>query len=300
MAIPSAAPAAIFALVLLAGCARTPASDAGSAELPTPDPVVAAERAFAEFGYSDGVKTSFLRYSAPDAVVFAPGPVNAQEFFGARPDRDPNAPVQHLIWWPLWAGIAKSGDLGFTTGPYAVDEKRLGHYFTVWKLQPDGNWKWVIDAGVGADPSAEDAQGSPVGFLPTSSASSASPDSAMAEVTAAEAALAEAAASDLTAALEARLAPEARIHSDGPPPAKAPEHYAAALAVRAPAMAFSSPLGGGASNAGDFAWTYGDARWTGDDGAASRGFYVRVWQKRDSGWLIVFDELLPYEGPAEE
>jgi ketosteroid isomerase-like protein len=280
--------AALCALgVSLAACAAEP----------TPAPIVEAERAFAKDGYDFGVKASFLKHSADDAIVLSPGPVNAHESLAQQPDLDPNAPRQHLIWWPLWAGVAKSGDLGFTTGPFAIDDKPIGHYFTVWKKQADGGWKWVFDAGVGADPSAEAPQGSPAGYLPVARSGSASPETAQAEVDALETSIAAAAMTDLVAAYDGHLASDARVHTEGPPPAKGPDDYDSALAVRAKTMSFSY-LGGGASSAGDMVWTYGDARWTADDGE-KRGFYARMWQKRAEGWRIVFDELVPWRGPPE-
>lgn len=277
-------------------CAGLLSACAGEAA-PTPEPIVEAERAFAKDGYDLGFKASFLKHSADDAIVLQPGPVNAQETISQAPDLDPDAPRQHLIWWPLWAGIAKSGDLGFTTGPFAIDEKRIGHYFTVWKKQPDGGWKWVFDAGVGADPAAEQPQGSPAGYLPVAENGSMSPQEASAEVSALETSIAAAAATDLVAAYKDHLAADARVHSEGPPPAKSPADYDGALAARASAMTLSY-LGGGASNAGDMVWTYGGASWE-TDGAPKKGYYARIWQKRAEGWRIVFDELVPWRGPPE-
>ncbi len=282
--------ALLCSALALAACAKAPTAPAS----PTPEAIVAAERAFAQDGYDLGFKVSFLKWSADDAIVFQPGPVNAHETISQAPDLDPSAPRQHLIWWPLWAGIAESGDLGFTTGPAAIDDKRFGHYFTVWKKQSDGSWKWVLDAGAGADPKYEAAQGSPVSYLTTATTGSSSPDAALDEVKAAEAALAEAAAIDQAAALQARLAADGRVHSEGPPPAKSSAHHAAALRARGEAMTFSF-IGGGASQAGDLVWTYGDASWT-KDGAEARGYYVRMWQKRAEGWKIVFDEVFPHRG----
>ena len=70
---------------------------------PDPSAVVAAERAFAADGLAHGIKRSFLAHSAPDAILFAPDPVNARELYADRPDK-PHPP---LVWWPLWAGIAR-------------------------------------------------------------------------------------------------------------------------------------------------------------------------------------------------
>jgi ketosteroid isomerase-like protein len=279
-------PTAAFALLLIGACA---------APAPSPDEVVAAERAFAADEAPLGFKQSFLKHSADDAIVLAPDPVNAHQSLRAQPDDDLAEPRPHLVWWPLYAGIASSGDLGFTTGPYAFDGARRGHYFTVWKRQMNGGWKWVFDGGVGADASGEAAQGSDVAYLPTSREKSASPEAAMAAVAALEDALADAASRDLQSAYGAYLDPDSRLHSAEPPPSKSEGDRGKAFAVR-PETASLSRLGAGVSGAGDLVWTYGSAQWT-EGSEAKKGYYVRVWQKRKAGWRIVFDQLIPPPPP---
>ncbi|MDB5469952.1 MAG: hypothetical protein JWR84_1512, partial [Caulobacter sp.] len=138
---------ALLALALL-----TPLAALAQAPHPA-DQVAAAERAFAADGLAMGVKPSFLKWSTPDAILLLAEPVNVHAFFAGRPDPQPGAPP--LVWWPTWVGIAKSGDLGISTGPVEVGGQRGSHYFTVWKKQaPDakggGGWKWIYDGGVGA------------------------------------------------------------------------------------------------------------------------------------------------------
>jgi ketosteroid isomerase-like protein len=266
------------------------------AAAPTPEPVVAAERAFAADGLALGIKRSFLKHSADDAIILQPDPVNAHEAMGQMPDPEPGAKLPQLVWWPLWAGVARSGDLGFTTGPFHFNDKPIGHYFTVWKKQPDGSWKWIFDGGVDADPVGQPAAGAPVGFLPLASHGSASPQAAAAEVRAAEAELARRAASDLSGAYLAYLAEDGRMHTDGLKPAIGRSAFPAALDTRGAAMEFAF-LGGGASRAGDLVWTYGDARWSAG-GQSRRGHYVRVWQKRGATWRLVFDQIVPYRGKS--
>ncbi|MCA8897633.1 MAG: DUF4440 domain-containing protein [Hyphomonas sp.] len=280
---------AALACALLPACTSPP--DAG----PTAEPIVATERAFAADGYETGVKASFVKYAAPGAMMFAPGPVNVHDYFAGQPDAAPNPDRPHLVWWPLAAGIAASGDLGFTTGPYGLGDKRYGWYFTVWQRQGDGSWKWVLDAGVDADPSAAAPQDSPVAYLPASEETAMSPDAAMAEVKAIEAGMAAAAGTDLAASYEGQLSHDARLHTEGVAPGTAPETWAAALAARPAAMSLA-PMGGGASAAGDMVWTWSEAHWQAD-APPVRGFVVRVWQRRADGWKIVFDELVPWNGP---
>ncbi|WP_312166913.1 DUF4440 domain-containing protein [Phenylobacterium sp.] len=257
-----------------------------------PSAVVAAERAFAADGLALGIKRSFLKHSAPDAILLAPDPVKAHELYAGRPDK-PHPP---LVWWPLWAGIARSGDLGFTTGPTTFGGQENGWYFTVWARQADGGWKWIYDGGAPSAHGNAAPQGSAPAYLAAATGQETTAEAAMAAVRAAETALADRAAADARGAYLAALAPDARIAGSPEVPATTPDAVKAELARRAPAIAFSA-LGGRASQAGDLAWTYGDARWQ-DGPAEHRGHYVRIWQSRADGWRLVFDQILPVAQPA--
>ncbi|MBA4013064.1 MAG: DUF4440 domain-containing protein [Phenylobacterium sp.] len=274
-------------LILAALLVSTPA-------LAQPDPsvVVAAERAFAADGLAHGIKRSFLAHSAPDAILFAPDPIKAHDLYGPRPDK-PHPP---LVWWPLWAGIARSGDLGFTTGPSTFDGKENGWYFTVWARQEGGGWKWIYDGGSPSAHGAAPPQGSAPTYLTPATGPQASAAAAMSAVQAAETTLAKAAASNSAGAYLAILAPDARVTGSPAVPATTPAAVKTELAARPAAIAFS-PLGGRASSGGDLVWTYGDARWT-DGRKDRRGHYVRMWQSRADGWRLVFDQILPVAEPA--
>jgi ketosteroid isomerase-like protein len=200
-----------------------------------------------------------------------------------------------LVWWPLWAGIARSGDLGFTSGPYSVNDKPGAWYFTVWGKQPDGSWKWLIDAGPPSDPAGAAPQGSPVAYARLSARGAGGPAKAMAEVTRAEGALALGAKTDAKAAYLAAVADDARVVGSRSKPPSNRGELEAELSTRAKVIRFS-PLGGSASSAGDLAWTYGLAAWTEAD-RARRGHYVRIWRDDAAGWRLVFDELLPDPEP---
>ncbi len=110
--------ALLFAAALVS--TEAPACPAAS-----PAPVVAAERAFAADAPGLGVGGSFNKWALPDAVVIAQGRAQTvREVYppeAARPADEPR-----LEWWPNWAGIARSGDLGFTTGGVAVNGRAPG------------------------------------------------------------------------------------------------------------------------------------------------------------------------------
>lgn len=254
-------------------------------------PVVAAERAFAADFPALGLAGSFSKWSMPDAVIITGGQArtSAELFADAPQTRQPGEPL--IEWWPVFAGISMSGDLGFTTGPAAQDGNRYGHYFTVWKRQPDGQWRWVYDGGVGADPASQPGPDSEPRLLPVATVGSASPEAAMAEVEEAEAGLAAQAANVKTAHLQ-YLAADGRLYVAPLAPADGPDAFATALDGWPQGMAIGAMEGGGASDAGDMVWTYGPAAWT-RDGQPRHGHYVRIWQKRPEGWRIVLGQLVP-------
>lgn len=272
--------AALFALLAVVA---TPAFAAPV----DPAPVVAAERAFAADGLALGVRDSFLKHAAPDAIVFGPDVQKVHEIF---PKQDPDKGGPPLVWWPLWAGIARSGDLGFTSGPFIYDGKPGGYYFTVWKRQADGGWKWVYDGGPPSNPVGAAPPGSQPVYLPVSTTKGKYPESALADVRKAEAALAAAAKVDMAAAYRAALIPGARVAGSRAAPSNTPEGQAAELATRPRTFDFT-PLGGEVSIAGDLAWTYGDAAWV-RDGQPREGRYVRIWQLGPKGWGLAYDMIL--------
>lgn len=266
---------------------------AGSSLAKTPQaatPVVAAEREFAAYAAEHGWIPAFRAYAAPDGVVIPDGQIrNARAVFNARADTGSRA----LKWWPAIALIARSGDLGFTTGPYTADDsgKIQGQYFTIWQRQPDGRWLWLFDGGTGTEePGAIPREGA-VPELAASANRRISPQAARARIAALEAAHRDA------ASLVPLLAPGARVLR----PARPPASGAAArgdMTIPTAAIAYGPAERSIASKAGDLVFTLGPARWTQPSGEAGTGHYARVWQATPKGWRIVFDELLPAPPPA--
>lgn len=280
-------------LVMLAAPAAAQTSEGMTTDAA---PVVAAERAFAADFPAMGLAGSFSKWSTPDAVIINGGQArtSAELFTGAPTVRQPGEPL--IEWWPVFAGVSMSGDLGFTTGPAAQDGNRYGHYFTVWKRQPDGRWLWVYDGGVGADPAGQPGPDSEPRLLPVATVGSASPEIAMAEVEEAEAGLA-AQASNVKAAYLQYLAADGRLYVAPLVPAEGSAAFATALDGWPQTMAIGAMEGGGSSDAGDMVWTYGPVTWI-QNGVGRHGHYVRIWQKRREGWRIVLAQLIPAPPPA--
>ena len=76
-----------------------------------------------------------------------------------------------LTWTPTDAMMGPSGDMGYTWGHYEGHSKDAngypvttgGRYITMWRREPDGNWKVVLDAGANEPPSSGDCCKLPVG-----------------------------------------------------------------------------------------------------------------------------------------
>jgi hypothetical protein len=112
-----------------------------------PQSVIEAERAFAAAAQTEGQWTAFRANAAPEAVMFAPDQVNAQQWLKDRAD-----PRSAVMWWPARAWLSCDGKTAATTGPWVRNGGKLvGYFTTIWAKQPDGGWKWVLDHGDALD-----------------------------------------------------------------------------------------------------------------------------------------------------
>ncbi len=116
--------------------------------------MVDAERTFARTSKEKGTTASFLAFIADDGILFRPRAVKGKQWLTANPppasDKRP-----WLHWEPSFAFMARSGDMGYTFGPweYRSDIKdaepvAFGHFLTVWAKQADGSWKFAVDLGI--------------------------------------------------------------------------------------------------------------------------------------------------------
>jgi len=76
-----------------------------------------------------------------------------------------------LTWTPTDAMMGPSGDMGYTWGHFEGHSKdasgnpitTTGRYITMWRREPEGNWKVVLDAGANEPPASGDCCKLPVG-----------------------------------------------------------------------------------------------------------------------------------------
>ena len=292
----------LSSLLLLGACASEPAvaPDSGRKEL------FDAERAFAAASTERGIRASFLEYFAPDGIDFRPDPGSMRARMLARPA--PADPLALLLDWSPQAGaVARSGELGFTTGPYSLRNQRdpskatlYGYFFSVWKRE-NGAWRVALDAGVSTPAAAApdslriastDTGASPAWTLPPA----LRPDRGKAGLLAIER---EPRSLDPDAAGAASyfdlLASSVRLLRDDSFAVLGADAVRRTLAAPGRGVRWEA-LGGSAAESDDLGYTYG--RYLRSRGAAeeARGYYVHVWQRDRSGaWRIAAEVLLPAE-----
>jgi ketosteroid isomerase-like protein len=117
--------------------------------------VAAMEDAFCAMAQAQGLHAAFSHFAAPDVAFIDTdprkfrGPAAVQERLG--PDR----PGVALTWSALFTDVSDDGTLGYnygryesrSTGPDGQERVRGGFFLTIWKRQPDGSWKYVMDTG---------------------------------------------------------------------------------------------------------------------------------------------------------
>jgi ketosteroid isomerase-like protein len=260
--------------------------------------IVEHEGKFFQMGQEQGVRAAFLEFLAEDAIVFRPGPVNGRESWGARTESR-----MALIWQPVFAAMARSGDLGYTTGPSEwkknkADEQALGYgqYVSIWKKQKDGSWKVALDVGTENPRPVKPAEPPELSFPTEAIAPQIDRAAAGKRLREAERKYAEAAKSDSTAALLGAATDGIRVYREGVFPGLGKDAAGLMLSVRRGKLAMT-PMGRDISEAGDLAYSYGSYTLTRIE-SAERGHYLQIWRVGDSGWQLALDYQKPL--PPEE
>jgi ketosteroid isomerase-like protein len=262
--------------------------------------LVNSERAFSQTSVQKGVRASFVEFFADDGINFTPHPGNAQENFRQRPA--PTAPQPFTLKWePIYADISQAGDLGFTTGPVVNTDNenkrppRYSYYFSIWKKQPDNNWKVLIDYGTSTPSPADPSR--PNVFVPATAGTwrgkeplnLAKERRQLLEV---ERELATATQKgNVSAALSSFLADETRMHRDELTPLVGSKPILDYINQQKWSSWSYEPIDAGVSQSADLGYTYGKYELIKTDVAKpEKGYLVRVWKRNTAGaWKLVAD-----------
>ena len=252
--------------------------------------VLDAETAFAAQAAKAGAPAAFLAHCAPTAVVTDEGRLaNAEAVWRARPARA----GARLAWYPVWADVAQSGELGYTTGPwtsfYNNQPQTSGEYVTVWRKQPDGRWKFAVDLGVervGVTPA-------PVATVPQPRlpAAAATPSTAPANIVLdVDRKFAAAELLKPGATYQQYLSAEARLYRPGLSMMQGAG--AAANMKNLDGGYLFTPTGGYLAAAGDLGYVVGTLHrpGAGPRRPAEDGSYLRIWRREAAaGWRVVVE-----------
>ena len=141
----------IIAVVVLSSCVLSDKKES-KADAFAKMEMMQADRDFSKMSAEKGMKTAFIEYIDSNGVLLRPNrlPIvgaDAIDFLIQQNDSDFT-----MTWEPKNGAIARSGDLGYTYGVYAIrptnkDTIIYGTYVSIWKKDRSGTWKFVLDTG---------------------------------------------------------------------------------------------------------------------------------------------------------
>jgi ketosteroid isomerase-like protein len=263
------------------------------------DSLVNTERSFSRTAGERGTRDAFLAFLADDGIVFAPGPENGKKTWEARPAR-PGL----LSWEPIYADISAAGDLGYTTGPWefrprGADDKPVafGNFMTIWKKQPDGTFKFLLDLGISNPQPASNPtiQFSSVKSKAAKNASEADLQTGRDNILSLEREFAGAVSGKgALKVYPAYMADDVRILREGKSP------FVGKQAAQSAVEASDGKLNWQATKADvarsvDLGYSYGTYEWKSADGKQEEsGNYVHIWKRGlDGKWKLVMEVFNP-------
>lgn len=265
--------------------------------------LVKAERDFSADARLRGVRDAFLAHFADDCRTFPPGkPVVVGNAELAKQEKRPGL----LSWYPVKAEVSRTGDLGYTTGPWEFRPQAAtdapvawGHYVSVWRRRTDGIWTVALDFGSGTpkpaagDPSLADRLTEPAGVTVAPGTPEAAKKAAD-EIRALDAEFAQAARKDGYAkAFLARAAPDVRLYREGQAPGIGTDAAGKMAATWDAGRSVTAwrPEYAEASAGGDFGYTVGYGALGGDGGESAAVKYTRFWRREEGKgpWRLVLE-----------
>ena len=298
--------AALICLGLISGSPGSAEQASKARTSQSLDELVSTERAFARFAVENGIRESFIAFFADDGVNFQPHPTITKVAMLKRPPT--RLPLAFTLdWEPVYADVAISGDLGYTTGPYSLKDNSPqpkptshGYYFSIWKRQADLKWKVEVDCGI-STPETNDTnrpkfRAALPGHYQSKVAVKLDAERVGLEQIEREFS-ADAIKRGLWPAYSKVLAIEARIHRNSLFPLTDTKAISQLLQEQKSVVSWL-PIHVEVSSAGDFGYTYGsyESRESSTGKHTESGYYVHVWRRApDAEWKLVLDTTSPLQ-----
>lgn len=243
--------------------------------------LIRAEKDFAAYSVSHNTKAAFLKYLDSTGVVFENGnPVNGIEAWNKKEVRQ-----GILNWHPQFAEISASGNLGYTTGPWTFQPKTItdsivarGQYATVWHLDKEGNWKFLVDLGINETPIADIKEVEEINvnlktYFPID----------LSSLLKAEKAFIRQFNKDKIKAYKQYLSKKTVLNRNRHLPATRAEELANSISETPAEIKFQVDHSG-ISNSGDLGFVYGTSLYK-----DKKENYLRVWRRENHDWKIAMD-----------
>ena len=243
--------------------------------------IAIAEQAFAQMAKDSGTQKAFLHFLDSNSVIFHNG--KTHEALPVWKSLSDNSSL--LLWKPVYTGMAASGEIGFSTGPFEHRDtptgpvNESGNYSSVWVKDKQGVWKVLIDLGMPYKPSLfqkDWAQTVLSGLLPAT---------AGANWQLVEQELITRYQQKGNKAFLPYLSGRSWFNIQGQPPLHTVKDIEAGL-QQIPADLKFEYLGGAISAAGDLFYTYGVV-----DRNGNKENYLRVWGHEKAGWKLLLQVL---------
>lgn len=136
----------VFVLFMLMACTHQTKDISKSSA----DEIIRADIAMSNQAVRQGFHKALLAYA--DDSVIKPDNGTLPVIGKAALERSWNGKqdITAISWKPFKAEASSSGDFGYTIGNWKYvtkDTTMYGNYYTIWKRQLDGKWKFVFDGG---------------------------------------------------------------------------------------------------------------------------------------------------------
>ena len=124
--------------------------------------VAAMEDAFSAMAQTKGLLAAFEYFAAPDVAFIDTDPRKFRGLAAVRQRMGADQPGVKLVWSASFTDVSDDGTLGYNYGRYESRRPgpdgneivRGGFFLTIWKRQPDGTWRYVMDNGTPDRPPA--------------------------------------------------------------------------------------------------------------------------------------------------
>jgi ketosteroid isomerase-like protein len=117
--------------------------------------LAAMEDQFSAMAKERGLLAAFLHFAAPDVAFVDTDPRQWRGEAAVRQRLGPDDPGTSLTWSAYFTDVSDDGTLGYNYGRYESKRRgpdgkesvRTGWFLSIWRRQPDGTWRYVMDSG---------------------------------------------------------------------------------------------------------------------------------------------------------